>query len=162
MRLPGLSRRVLAACLVSLAAVAGCGVRPSDAISAGDPPSGGVAPTMMITLYLVKNGRLDAVTRPGGRLLFRADLLALLADGPTMREQAHGFSTEVPPGADPFSVTAKPGGQVVVTLSTPAGELSSLAVDQIVCTTAATEPESPPQVTVVGEGQSVGPRKCPG
>ncbi|WP_248963801.1 GerMN domain-containing protein [Sphaerisporangium perillae] len=159
----GLARRVLAAGLVSLVTVAGCGVQPSDVIVAGDPPSGAVAPTTTITLYLVKNGRLNAVTRPGpgGRPLFKADTLALLAAGPTAREKAHGLTTDVPPEAGPFSVTAKPAGHLVVTLSTPAGELSTLAVEQIVCTAAATAPVNPAQVTVVGAGQSVGPQKCP-
>ncbi|MGN9847438.1 hypothetical protein ACTMTI_56165 [Nonomuraea sp. H19] len=157
----GLARRVLAAGLISLVAVAGCGVQPSDAIRAGDPPSGRVEPTTGITLYLVQNGRLSAVKRPGGRLFLR-DTLALLAAGPTAEEQAHGLTTDVPPEAGPFSVTAKPAGPLVVTLSTPAGELSTLAVEQIVCTAAAaTAPESPDQVTVVGAGQSVGPRSCP-
>jgi hypothetical protein len=155
---------VLAAGLVSLVAVAACGVRPSDVIPVGDPPSGAVAPTSEITLYLVKNGRLSAVTRPGRRLS-QADTLALLADGPTAREQAQGLTTDVPPEAGPFSVTAAPGrppGHLVVTPSTPAGELSALAVEQIVCTAAARVPAGPAQVTVVGAGQDVGPRSCPG
>jgi hypothetical protein len=157
----GLARRLLATGLVSLVAVAGCGVRPSDVIPAGDPPSGPVAPTMTITLYLVKNGRLSPVTRSGGRPLFRADTLALLAAGPTATEQAHGLTTDVPPEAGPFSVTVKPAGHLVVTLSAPARELSELAVRQIVCTATATVPESLAQVTLVGAGQSVGPRNCP-
>ncbi|MFI6735730.1 GerMN domain-containing protein [Nonomuraea sp. NPDC050451] len=161
----GLARRVLAAGLVSLVAVTGCGVQPSDAIGAGAPPSGPVAPNippaMKITLYLVKDGRLSAVTRPGRRLP-PADTLALLAAEPTATEQADGLTTDVPPEAGPFSVTTKPAGRLVVTLSTPAGELSALAVAQIVCTAAATAPESPAQITVVGAGQSVGPRICPG
>jgi hypothetical protein len=152
-----LARRVLAAGLLSLVAVAGCGVRPSGVITGGDPPSGAVEPTTTITLYLVKNGRLSAVTRPGGPPLSPADTLALLAAGPTAREQAHGLTTDVPPEAGPFSVTAKPAGRLVVTLSTPAGELSTLAVEQIVCTAAATVPESPVQVTVVGAGQGSRP-----
>ncbi|MCG5213390.1 hypothetical protein [Streptosporangium sp. KLBMP 9127] len=158
----GLARRVLAAGLVSLVAVAGCGVRPSDVIPVGDPPSGRVESTPTITFYLVKNGRVSAVTRPGGRLLL-TDRLALLADGPTAREQADGFTTDVPFEAGPFSVTTEPDHPLVVTLSIPVGELSALAVEQIVCTAAAvTGPESPAQVTVVGAGQSVGPRNCPG
>ena len=167
----GRAGRVLAAGLLSLVAVAGCGVRPSGVITGGDPPSGAVAPgapglgpgspTTTITLYLVKNGRLSAVTRPGYRSS-QADTLALLAAGPTAEEHAHGLTTDVPPEAVPFSVTAKPAGRVVVTLSTPASELSTLAVEQIVCTAAATAPESRAQVTVVGAGQGVGPRNCPG
>ncbi|WP_214324803.1 hypothetical protein [Nonomuraea sediminis] len=158
----GLARRMLAACLVSLVAVAGCGVRPSDVIRAGAPPSGRVAPTTKITLYLVKNGRLSAVTRPSDRPVFQADTLALLAAGPTARERAHGFTTDVPREAGPFSLTAKPAGHLVVTLSAAAGELSTLAVEQIVCTAAATSPERPAQVTVIGAGQSIDPRNCPG
>lgn len=173
----GLARRVLAAGLVSLAAVTGCGVQPSDVIPAGAPPSGRVAPATTITLYLVKDGRLGVVTRPGDRPMFPADTLALLADGPTAGERARGFTTDVPPEAGPFSVTAKPAGRLVVTLSSPAGDLSALAVGQIVCTAAARVPENPGsqgnpenpenpgnpvQVTVVGAGQSVGPRSCPG
>ncbi|MEV7009159.1 GerMN domain-containing protein [Streptosporangium sp. NPDC051022] len=115
---------------------------------------------MKTTLYLVKNGRLSAVTRPG-RGLSQADVLALLAAGPTATEQAHGLTTGVPPDAGPFSVTAKPAGHLVVTLSTPAGELSTLAVEQIVCTVAATAPGSPARITVVGAGRSIGPRDCP-
>ncbi|MDP4508632.1 hypothetical protein [Nonomuraea turcica] len=159
----GLARRVLAAGLVSLVAVAGCGVRPSDVIPAGDPPSGGVARTSTsITLYLVKDGRLSAVTRRSGRPMFRPDTLALLADGPSAAEQARGLTTEVPPEAGPFSVTPEAADHLVVTLSLPAGELSTLAVEQIVCTVvAAAASESPVQVTVVGAGQSVGPRNCP-
>lgn len=156
---PGLARRALAAGLVSLVAVAGCGVRPSGVIIGGDPPRGAVESTTTITLYLVKNGRLSAVTRPGGPLS-QADTLALLAAGPTAREQAQGLTTDFPPEAGPFSVTANPAGHLVVTLSTPVSELSTLAVEQIVCTAAATVPESPAQVTVVGAGQGVGPRYC--
>ncbi|MEU6431617.1 GerMN domain-containing protein [Microbispora sp. NPDC046973] len=155
-------RTGLAAGLVALVAVAGCGVRPSGVITGGDPPSGAVARSTAITLYLVKNGRLSAVTRRfGGRPLFPADTLTLLAAGPTAEEQADGLTSDVPPTAGPFSVTAGPAGHVVVTLSAAAGDLSALAVEQIVCTAAATTPQSPVQVTVVGAGQRVGPRNCP-
>ncbi|MFD0474703.1 hypothetical protein ACFQ0B_45515 [Nonomuraea thailandensis] len=77
------------------------------------------------------------------------------------REKARGLTTEVPAGAGPFSVSVEPPGHVVVTLSTPLGELPGMAVDQIVCTAAATVPDGPAQVTVVGAGQSTGPRHCP-
>ncbi|MFC4536765.1 hypothetical protein [Sphaerisporangium dianthi] len=159
-----LASRILAASLIPLIAAAGCGVRPSDVIPAGDPPSGRIAPSTStsttITLYLVKNGRLSAMRRPSDRPLFQADTLALLAAGPTPQEQAHGFTTDVPPQAAPFTVTPKPAGHLVVTLSTPAGDLSTLAVGQIVCTAAATAPESPAQITLIGAGQSVGPQNC--
>jgi hypothetical protein len=151
---------VLAAGLAALVTVTGCGVRPSDVITGGAPPSGAVAPATTITLYLVKDDRLSAVTRPGGPPLSPADTLALLAAGPTAREQEQGLTSDVPSSAGLFSVTGRSAGHLVVTLSGPAGELSTLAVDQIVCTAAATIPRDSVQVTVAGGGQSVGPREC--
>ncbi|MFC7586292.1 GerMN domain-containing protein [Nonomuraea antimicrobica] len=111
----------------------------------------------------MKDGRLSAVTRPGprGRPLFMVDTLALLAAGPTAVEQARGLTTDVPPEAAPLSVNADPAGHLVVALSIPAAELSALAVEQIVCTATTTAPGGPVQVTVIGAGQSVGPRNCP-
>jgi hypothetical protein len=168
-----LVRRALATGLALLVAVAGCGVQPSGVITGGDPPSGAVQAdrpavppgppeqSTTITLYLVNNGRLSAVTRPGGPLS-QADTLALLAAGPTATEHAQGLTTDVPSEAGPFSVTADPAGHLVVTLSTPTSELSTLAVEQIVCTAAATVPASPAQVTVVGAGHSLAPRDCRG
>ena len=156
-----LARGLLAAGLVSLVAVSGCGVRPSGVITGGAPPSGAVAPTGTITLYLVKGDRLSAVTRPGVPPL-PAETLALLAAGPTASEAAQGLTTDVPPGVGPFSVATQQAGRLVVTLSTPTGELSALAVAQIVCTAAATAPEGRPQVTVRGAGPGAARPTCPG
>ncbi|MEU1392800.1 MULTISPECIES: hypothetical protein [unclassified Nonomuraea] len=160
----GLPRRALAAnlvaALVALVVVTGCGVRPSDVISVGEPPKGSVAVTMTIVLYLVKDGRLSAVTRPSARPLFRTERLALLAAGPTAEERAFGLGTEVPPEADPFLVTAKARGRMVLTPSAPGGDLSPLAVRQIVCTAAAL-PDSPARIAVAGARTSVDPRDCP-
>jgi hypothetical protein len=156
----GRTRRVLAAGLVSLVALAGCGVRPSGVITGGDPPSGAAAPAWMVTLYLVTDGQLSAVTRPGPPLS-QVDTLALLAAGPTAREQAHGLTTDVPPEAGPFSVTAAPAGRLVVTPATPASELSTLAIEQIACTAAAAAPESLAHVTVAGAEQDVDAQNCP-
>ncbi|MFI6909939.1 hypothetical protein ACIBKY_52365 [Nonomuraea sp. NPDC050394] len=158
----GLSRSVLAAGLVSLVAVTGCGVRPSDAISAGRPPSGGVAaPAMKVTLYLVKNGRLSVVTRPRMRPMFLTDILGLLVEGPTAEERARDLTTDVPSGAGPIAATVKSSDHLVLNPSTPGSELSPLAVRQIVCTAAAL-PGSPAKISVVGAGQSVDPSDCPG
>ncbi|MER6513869.1 hypothetical protein ABT158_44130 [Nonomuraea sp. NPDC001636] len=155
-----LPRRALATGLAALVAVAGCGVRPSDVIAVGEPPKGPVALTTTIILYLVQDGRLSAVTRPSARPLFRTERLALLAAGPTEEERARGLSTEVPPEADPFLVTVKASGRMVLTASAPGGDLSPLAVQQIVCTAAAL-PGSPARISVAGARTSVDPRDCP-
>lgn len=182
----GPGRRVLAGVLVSLAALAGCGVRPTGVIIGGDPPRGAAAeqgtrpsgplgtpllppPTgarpgdgtaATITLYLVRGGLPSPVTRPGGGLS-PEDTLALLAAGPNGSERAQGLTSAVPRGAAPVSVSADPGG-VTVTLPTPVGELSALAVRQIVCTAAAaTTPPDRVRVTLVGAGRIAVRPDCP-
>ncbi|SPL88080.1 putative lipoprotein [[Actinomadura] parvosata subsp. kistnae] len=134
-------------------------MRPSDPISVGVPPSGGVARRTSIALYLVRDGRLSTVKRPGFRLS-QADALVLLAVGPTESERARGFTTAIPPEAAPFSVSTKAAGGLMVNVSVPAGDLPVLAVGQIVCTVAAMAEESPARVTVVGAGQNVSPPDC--
>ncbi|NUR91877.1 MAG: hypothetical protein HOY71_48040, partial [Nonomuraea sp.] len=91
-----------------------------------------------------------------------ANALDQLAAGPTGRERARGLTSDVPPEAGPFSVSPERGGHVEVTVSVPAGDLSALAVQQIVCTTVAATLRDRAQVTVVGDGRRVGPRACAG
>lgn len=142
--------RLLVAGLIALVALTGCGVQPSGVITGSPPPSGRVAPATPIILYLVSNDRLTPVLRPGGPLSL-TDTLALLA-APTSDEHARGLTTAIPQAAAPFSVTAVPASQVVVTLSTPPSTLSTMAIAQIVCTTATAVEASPTQVTVLGAG----------
>lgn len=157
--------RLLVAGLVSLVALTGCGVQPSGVITGAAPPSGPAEPATTI-LFLLSNDQLSPVRRPGspgggGRPLSPADTLALLAAGATDEERAQGFTTAVPPEAAPFSVAANPSGRIVVTLSTPAEELPTVAIAQIVCTAAAAAPASPTQVTVLGAGQEGNGPRCP-
>lgn len=155
----GRTRRLVAG-LVSLVALTGCGVQPSEVITGAAPPSGPVEPATTI-LYLLSNDQLSPVRRPGGPLS-PADTLALLAAGPTDDERAQGFTTAVPPAAAPFSLAAAPSGRLEVTLSTPASDLSTVAIAQIVCTAAAAAPASPSQVTVLDAGQEgPGRQSCP-
>ncbi|TNC25849.1 hypothetical protein [Amycolatopsis alkalitolerans] len=146
-------RRALAAAAAALT-LAGCGVQPSGVIVGASPPSGGAGRPGGITLYLVSGGHVTPVRR-AGLPLSPADTLALLAQGPTASERARGLSSQVPPGAAPFSVTAVPPGPIVVTPSIPADRLSTVAMDQIVCTVAAGGGE----VTIAGAGR--GPWACP-
>jgi hypothetical protein len=151
--------RPLVAGLVSLVALAGCGVQPSGVIAGAAPPSGPVEPATTI-LYLVSDDRLSPVHRPDPPLN-PAETLALLAADPTDEERAQGLTTEVPQAAVPFSVTAGPSGPIEVTPSIPASELSTVAIEQIVCTVAAGSP-GPTRVTVIGAGEEVpGPQSCP-
>nr|WP_218889231.1 hypothetical protein [Saccharopolyspora hordei] len=119
---------------VASTALAGCGVQPSGIIHGSSPPSGAVAPAASTTLYFVSGGWLEPVARGP---MSPAEALGALAGGPTAEERARGLTSEVPPAAAPFTVTTDVSGRTVVTTSVPGGELSALAVEQIVCTAAA-------------------------
>ncbi|MFG1694394.1 hypothetical protein [Nonomuraea sp. NPDC049309] len=153
-------RRVLVAAGLALAAVAGCGVRPSDVIPVGPPPSGPVASPRATVIYLVKDGRLHPVPRPRGRL-YPADALALLAAGPTAAERGQGYTSQVPRDAEPFTVASEQGGRLVITPSGAAGELSQRAVGQIVCTVSAMLPGAAQDVSVAGADARMDPADCP-
>jgi hypothetical protein len=164
-------RRVLGTAAVLMLFATGCGVQPSGVITGAAPPSGRVEPVISdaappggrvepprtsVTLYLVSNGKLTPVQR-AARPRSREGTLALLASGPTTEERARGLTSEVPPGAAPFSVSVEPPDEMVVTVSGSVDELSDTAIDQIVCTAA----EPGQQVTVLVGGRSRGPRACP-
>ncbi|MCI2423366.1 hypothetical protein MOQ72_38700 [Saccharopolyspora sp. K220] len=150
-----ISRALLAGAAL-LAVSAGCGVRPSAAIPGAPAPAerpDGVG------FYLVLNGKLMPVLRPTGQ----QSALALLAAGPNAEERAQGFTTEIPPDAAPIEL-AHDSPSMVVTLSTDVAGLSTMAVDQIVCTAIIDTPGRASglgSVTLVGHGRSRGPQTCP-
>lgn len=137
--------RILA--IVAVLLVVSCGVRPSGVIRGALAPTGTVAGAQ---IYLVRDARLTPVTRLGS---LPAEGLALLAAGPTRDEEANGITTELPPG---LTLTALDG---TVTVSADVSQLSTLAVEQIVCTATVTGGFTP--VTVAGGGRTRDPAKCP-
>ncbi|WP_433478226.1 hypothetical protein ACQPZP_15030 [Spirillospora sp. CA-142024] len=133
------SPRVWAAA-VALAAVSGCGVRPTGILSAGTRPiANGRAAT--ITVYLVKDSRLVPVVRPGlpGHPFLAAEQLAV---PPTTSERALGLRTEVHGPLEAYSVVdaSKPERQRSQLVVRPADSekwtktWSRLAMAQIACT----------------------------
>ncbi|MEU8117115.1 hypothetical protein AB0C21_00215 [Spirillospora sp. NPDC049024] len=114
-------RALLAA--ASCAALAGCGIRPTGIITAGDPPMA-QAHAAAITVYLVRGGEpgrggeLVPVTRPG---LPGEPNLAIeqLTVPPTERERLMGLRTEVHERLDAYSVDD---------VSTPVGRRAQLVV----------------------------------
>ncbi|GAB2942674.1 hypothetical protein ACFMQL_35265 [Nonomuraea fastidiosa] len=156
----GRAWRALVGVGLALVVVAGCGVRPSDVIPVGPPPSGPVASARATAIYLIKDGRLHPVPRPRGRL-YPADALALLAAGPTAQERQQGYTSDVPREAEPFTVASEQGGRLVIIPSGPPGELPERAVGQIVCTVAAMLPGAAQDITVAGAEPRVDPGDCP-
>lgn len=138
-------------------ALTACGVRPSGVIRGAGPPHGQVNPATSVTLYLVSNGELSPVRRQSHGPLSRADVLALLANGPSRKERARGLTSEVPSEAAPFAVITRRPGRIEVSASVSADELSDTAADQVVCTVAAMDQDARQFVTLVGFAS----RTCP-
>ncbi|MGP4021268.1 GerMN domain-containing protein [Saccharopolyspora sp. 5N708] len=153
-----LAGAVLLAAFAAFAA--GCGVRPSGVIPGAPAPSG---PIEGDAFYLVFNGELTPVVRAAGERS-PSGALALLAAGPTAEERAQGFTSEVPPDAEPIVLTSR-ASDMTVRLGTDVTQLSTMAVDQIVCTavnaTAQDQPTRRLEVTLVGRGRTRAPQTCP-
>ncbi|GHF28197.1 hypothetical protein GCM10017786_72850 [Amycolatopsis deserti] len=125
--------------LLLVLVLAGCGVRPTDPVSAGEPPVGAAPGPILVFLQA---GKLQPVVRETGRLGTPAEAVALLLAGPTPQEDAAGLSSGLPPGAVGASVGALDQGIVTVNLTAPLGFLPELAKDQIVCTVIAVQAQT--------------------
>ncbi|WP_067490517.1 hypothetical protein [Actinomadura hibisca] len=125
------------AALVLLAATA-CGIRPTGVISAGSKPIAGNRPGP-ITLYLLKDGRLTPVQRPG---LPDHGTLAIPQLGVplTVEERRRGLTTRVPRvrlTPDPVTIVAEGELEPSTLLEVTAGEKrrwSRAALAQLACT----------------------------
>ncbi|MEU8179206.1 hypothetical protein AB0B85_22330 [Micromonospora sp. NPDC049044] len=162
-----MTRRVLLAggVLLTLLASGGCGVRPSEVITGRPAVSG---PAQGSTLYLLAQGALVPVLRPQSEDSSPATTLALLAAGPQQNERGQGFTSEVPAGFDPVTVTSVAGRSAGLTVRTtgPARALTSRAADQIICTAADAAArsglaESFTPVTITGSDGARPARPCP-
>ncbi|MEU5936741.1 hypothetical protein [Micromonospora sp. NPDC047187] len=158
-------RALLAGGLLLTLLAAGCGVRPSAVIT-GRPPISG--PAQGSWLYLLAQGELVLVLRPVNTDPSPAAALSLLAAGPQENERAQGFTSDVPAGLDPVTVTAGAdrSGDLTVRANIAAQALSGRAVDQIICTTVAAAAQvsaanAATTVTIVGSDGARPPRACP-
>ncbi|MCG5470229.1 hypothetical protein LADH09A_004173 [Micromonospora sp. LAH09] len=158
-------RALLAGGLLLALLAPGCGVRPSDVIRGRPAVSG---PAQGMGLYLLARGELVLVLRPAKADPSPADALALLAAGPEENERRQGFTSDVPAGLDPVTVTsgADPSGGLTVRTTTAARPLSADAADQIICTVADAAAqvgfaENSAPVTIVGPDGARPPRRCP-
>ncbi|MFF5206175.1 hypothetical protein [Streptosporangium sp. NPDC000396] len=136
--------RVRALALLLFTACTACGIQPSPVVDAGEPARGFEPGTR---LYFVEDGRLKAVTRPGGGALPSVKAVALLLEGTTAGERGRGLTTKiandvlirVTDGAFTFEKgpPIRDGDRLVAAT----GRLPRLAEGQIVCTIAAAEAE---------------------
>jgi hypothetical protein len=123
--------------------LAGCGVQPTEVIT-GTHSTGAM-------IYMVQNNTLVPTLRASRNELRPVEVLALLADGPTAAERDKGFTSEVPSAAGPIT-----GDGATITVQVDLGQLSDIAMDQIVCTAALPVP-----AILLGAGQTRAQRECP-
>ncbi|MFJ2089010.1 hypothetical protein ACIOEW_07040 [Streptomyces sp. NPDC087901] len=173
------SRRALGALLPLVLLAAGCGIRATEVVEAGEPALVQVAPAgdLGTVLYFVSSStaaRLMPVVRyaapsgegtgsgtygegpPAGAI--RA--LDLLFDGPTGAERAAGLRSELPNDQVKMGIELSAQG-VQVTLDTPVTGLSEPARQQLFCTAAqARTADRSEAVTVTGTDGVIGPARC--
>ncbi|MGK5532430.1 hypothetical protein [Streptomyces sp. URMC 129] len=153
----------LAAAVIAVAAVTGCGIRATDVpVDAGPAPTrancdqpGGATGEGGTEIYLVCGSRVQAVHRPveisgdgsdTDRATVAEALLAELRADPSPEEQTAGLSSEVPAGLE-VSVADEP--VLALRLSLPPSDLSRVGLAQIVCTFAHHEVLGSPGDTVL-------------
>ncbi len=157
--------RATAGLLATVLLVTGCGVplqddpvllkeRPTP-INPTSAPDGVNA----VRVYLVRDGRLESVTRTTEDTTVRS-LIELLAEGPTLLEGADGVTTAVVPGdfvVEQAPSPQAPGAPVIIEVPVEFtqvdGDLQLLATAQLVWT--ATEPQPRGLVRMTYNGESI-------
>jgi hypothetical protein len=150
-----MNRRLLFIGAVLVTLLSACGVRPSVVITGGPAPANTISG---VRLYLIFDGQPTLVARALKPPQQPADIVDLLAAGPTETEAAAGFTSQVPPGIAPAKVAFE-GTGTSIGLAAEVDTLSVLAVNQIVCTVQASVSDGP--VTLVSGANRRGPLTCP-
>lgn len=133
--------------LLSVLALAACGIQPTGVVSAGDAPGGFPlgAPRPQITLYFVYAGQLSPVQRAWARDATPTTVLTELFGGPTSLEEKEGFYSMLSSGRH---VTVDTSAQpVTVTVGESMKLLYPIGLQQVVCTVSA---------SLAASGQPVG------
>lgn len=170
--------RALGALLPLVLLSAGCGIRATEVVDAGEPAIVVVTPAELLgtVLYFVSSSsaaRLMPVVRYAGPSGERsgggyeekppagaARALDLLFAGPSASERAAGLRSELPEGRVKLGVELSAQG-VLVTLNSPVTGLSEPARQQLFCTAArARTADRGEAVTVTGTDGVIGPARC--
>ncbi|MBH5337438.1 hypothetical protein IHE55_22810 [Streptomyces pactum] len=146
-------------------ALAGCGVRPTGVLDAGEP-AGGLGRGMR--LYFASDDGLQPVPRPDVRLTSLDGALKLLIGGPSASEREAGLTNLVDWLATIDARAAAPD-RVTVHLTDGEGPVEpDLSVGQLVCTLARAQsllrgsrPDRVRVTLVHTSGRSLGPYRCP-
>ncbi|MEU6171574.1 hypothetical protein ABZ832_06580 [Streptantibioticus parmotrematis] len=166
------ARRLTAAVLgpvALLGALTGCGIAPTGVIEAGEPASGiqppGKPKEAVVRLFFLSAVGLRPASRPAAGIVDPQQAIDLLLAGPNSAELARGLTTEIGPAVGGAKVVSAPGW-IRVMLTSNAGQLTSGAVSQLVCTAASAAEAagdgsaSNVDVTVAGGDTALKPVRC--
>ncbi|MEW1654619.1 MULTISPECIES: hypothetical protein [unclassified Streptomyces] len=155
--------------VLTAAALAGCGIEPTDVIDAGLPASGvrdPGKPQADVQLFFYGPDGLHSATRRAKEPLDPQAAIDLLMEGPNHAERMRGLSSVVPKFPAPLTASASQG-RVDITLPVNAKLLDPASLNQLVCTAANARVPGGKRpglvmVTLAGEGVRVGPMVCGG
>ncbi|MEU9118799.1 hypothetical protein AB0C96_02885 [Streptomyces sp. NPDC048506] len=155
--------RTVVVVVVLLAAAAGCGIRPTGVIDAGEPVAG---LTKGMRIYFASDRGLRGVSRPDLKVRHLDSAIKLLFAGPNESEQKNGLTNLVAL----YGAYHASGNGNRVTLDIPDTHLSAddrLRNGQLVCTLARAQAVLHPtlrpddiQVTLRPKGEPLGPYQC--
>ncbi|MER5930925.1 hypothetical protein [Streptomyces sp. NPDC002054] len=157
------SIRAAGAAVLLPAAVAGCGVKPTGVIDAGEPASG---LTKGMRLYFASDTGLRGVPRPDLKVKDLNDTFKLLLAGPDEAERQSGLTSLVR-SIKSYRATGEAGRIVVEAPEAYLRPEDRLLLGQLVCSLARTysvlHPEVRPddvRVTLRPQGEPLGPYHC--
>ncbi|WP_412542497.1 hypothetical protein R8Z50_08385 [Longispora sp. K20-0274] len=150
--------------VVALAVLAGCGVRPSGVVRAGEAPR--KYTTEVTALYFEMRGQLARTERTESKSLTVSQKVDLLLAGPDPEERGQGFETALPAMPGTVEIVRVATHRYELRLRSTVTNLSALALDQLVCTVLAGEAAEHAMavgsvVAVVGTAGRREDRGCP-
>lgn len=155
--------KVIGALLMAVA-LAGCGVRPTGVIDAGDPATG---LTKAMRLYFVSDtGQLVGVTRDEPKKPDLPSVIKLLIAGPDEAEQQRGLVSHARDGS--YEVTGQGKRVTVVASGVYLSDRDRMLTGQLVCSLARAQAQlagggarsDDVRVTLESEGARLGPYLC--
>ena len=141
----------------ALLVLAGCGVRPSEVIPAGEAPR--QEATVQSMLYWLDGGRLVGHPRLTAEQLSPDSAVEALLQGPTPAEREIGMDTALPID-DVLVVLSWRDGVMEVTVNTDVVGWSEIALNQVTCTAVAALGRNGTLV-IIGNDERRDDRSCP-
>jgi hypothetical protein len=147
--------------VLALLLLAGCGIRPTGVVYAGDAPVATASGSPASQVFLLSQGMLTPVQRTADPADPQRVFDALLS-GPTPDERARGLTTELT-GIKEIAVHELDGRAILVETIPPSRRLPPLAYAQIYCTGLLLSAQTVLKISFLDGGAApYTPADCPG